>query len=313
MPRRHVPDSAAPHETDGIVVQLVKLYDKCITYHHQPETSVPNDPIFKVAPLEAQAKMPERVMQALRELIRNGTYPPRSRLPSEGDMAEHFGVSRTVVREAVSHLKADGLVESRQGSGVFVREAGPDTPFRIDPGVMGSIQEVLQVAELRRGLEAEIAALAAERATTVQIREIGERLDAIEADVAAGGDGVAADIEFHRSIARATGNPHFLALWDFLSRFLKGTIKLTRAWEAQRDETRRQVQEEHGALFAAIVKRDPEAARDAARRHMEMSAHRIRNIDPDFVSTKAGKALRKRTASSTAASTTKRRKPGTAS
>jgi len=174
-------------------------------------------------------------------------------------------------------------VESRQGSGVFVRGASLDSPFRIDPTVVDSIQQVLQVAELRRGLEAEIAALAAERATREQIREIGACLKAIDTDVAAGGDGVAPDIEFHRSIARATGNPHFLALWDFLGQFLKGTIKLTRAWEAQKEETRQQVLQEHRDLYEAIVKKNPEAARMAARKHMEMSSHRISHADPDFL------------------------------
>ncbi|MEC4719993.1 FadR/GntR family transcriptional regulator [Noviherbaspirillum sp. CPCC 100848] len=255
-----------------------------------------DNPLFQVAPLEAAAKMPERITKILQDLILKGTYPPKSRLPSEGEMAQHFGVSRTVMREAVSRLKAEGLVESRQGSGVFVREAGPDRPFRIKPSVIDSVQEVLQVAELRRGMEAEIAALAAERASDEQIAEIGARLAAIDGDVAAGGDGVAADIEFHRSIARATGNPHFLALWDYLGQFLKGTIKLTRTWEAQSDETRQQVLDEHQAVYDAILRRDANAAREAARKHMEMSSHRIRNIDPDFVAVKATKPMRRRAA-----------------
>lgn len=254
------------------------------------------NPLFQVDRLEASAKMPERITKILQDLILKGTYPPKSRLPSEGEMAQHFGVSRTVMREAVSRLKAEGLVESRQGSGVFVREAGPDRPFRIKPSVIDSVQEVLQVAELRRGMEAEIAALAAERASEEQIAEIGTRLAAIDGDVAAGGDGVAADIEFHRSIARATGNPHFLALWDYLGQFLKGTIKLTRTWEAQREETRQQVLDEHQAVYDAIVRRDANAAREAARKHMEMSSHRIRNIDPDFVAGKARKPVRRRAA-----------------
>jgi GntR family transcriptional regulator, transcriptional repressor for pyruvate dehydrogenase complex len=253
-------------------------------------------PLFQVEPLAASVKMPDRVTQALLELIRSGAYPPKSRLPSEAEMAQHFGVSRTVIREAVSRLKSEGLVESRQGSGVFVREAGPDAPFRIDPAVVDSIQQVLEVAELRRGLEAEIAALAAERASKEQVRALGGALKAIDDDVASGGDGVAADIEFHRGIARATGNPHFLALWDFIGQFLKGTIKLTRDWEAQRDEMRRQVLDEHRALYDAIARKDPEAARAAARRHMEMSSHRIRNADPDFLKNRgkpAGSATRK--------------------
>lgn len=214
-------------------------------------------------------------------------------------MALNFGVSRTVIREAVSRLKAEGLVESRQGSGVYVREAGPDTPFRIDPSVMDSVQEVLQVAELRRSLEAEIAALAAERATPKQIKEIGARLAAIDEDVASGGDGVAADIEFHRSIARATGNPHFLALWDFLSRFLKATIKLTRSWEARHEETQEQVMHEHRALYAAIVAHDAEGARSAARQHMEMSSTRIRNMAPAVADDSIKKPGRKRAADKT--------------
>ena len=261
-------------------------------------------PLSRIGPISAAATMSDRVTQALLELIRNGSYPPKSRLPSEAEMAQQFGVSRTVVREAVSRLKSEGLVESRQGSGVFVREAGPDSPFRIDPAVVDSIQQVLQVAELRRGLEAEIAALAAERATKEQVREIGARLKAIDDDVAAGGDGVAADIEFHRSIARATGNPHFLALWDFLGQFLKGTIKLTRAWEAQKDETRQQVLQEHRALYDAILKKDAEAARLAARTHMEMSSHRIRHADPNFLNTR-GNAIGPRRPAKKAASSSK--------
>ncbi|WP_019142321.1 FadR/GntR family transcriptional regulator [Noviherbaspirillum massiliense] len=231
----------------------------------------------------ASAKMPDRVTATLSELIRSGEYPAKSRLPSEMEMARQFGVSRTVIREAVSRLKSEGLVESRQGSGVFVREIGPDTPFRIDPAVVESILSVLQVVELRRGLEAEMAALAAERASKVQIAAIGVKLRAIDRAVAAGKDGVDADMEFHRSIARATGNPHFQALWDFLSQFLKKAMTITRAWEATREESNEQVRDEHQAIFDTITRRDPEAARSAARHHMEMSARRIRSIDADFV------------------------------
>jgi GntR family transcriptional repressor for pyruvate dehydrogenase complex len=237
-------------------------------------------PVFQVEPLATSAKMPDRVMQALLELIRSGVYPAKSRLPSEAEMSQRFGVSRTVIREAVSRLKSEGLVESRQGSGVYVREVGPDTPFRIDPNVVDSIQAVLQVAELRRGVEAEIAALAAERCGKAQIADIRGKLKAIDDDVAAGKDGVDADMEFHRSIARATGNPHFLALWDFLGQFLRGTITTSRAWEAREESTQSQVRDEHRAICEAIANKDPEAARAAARKHMEMASYRIRSADP---------------------------------
>lgn len=250
--------------------------------------------LFQVEPLTAHLSMPDRVTQALLELIRGGAYPAKSRLPSEAEMAQRFGVSRTVIREAVSRLKSEGLVESRQGAGVFVREVGMDTPFRIDPAVVESVQTVLQVAELRRGLEAEMAALAAERCTKPQVAEIKAKLKAIDVAVAAGGDGVDADMEFHRTIARATGNPHFLALWDFLGQFLRGSVAITRAWEAQKEETRAQVEHEHKAIYEAIAAKDVEAARAAGRRHMEMSSRRILTVDPAFLQSKGGPKRRAR-------------------
>jgi GntR family transcriptional repressor for pyruvate dehydrogenase complex len=240
-------------------------------------------PVFRIEPLMATATMPERVTAALLELIRSGEYPAKSRLPSEMEMAQRFGVSRTVIREAVSRLKSEGLVESRQGSGVFVRELSLDTPFRIDPAVVESICSVLEVVEIRRGLEAEMAALAAERGTKEQVADIWAKLQAIDSDVAAGKDGVDADMEFHRSIARATGNPHFLSLCDFIGQFLKGTMTITRTWEARQEETRVQVLNEHRAMFDTIARKDPAAAREAARRHMEMAAQRICTADPEFL------------------------------
>jgi GntR family transcriptional regulator, transcriptional repressor for pyruvate dehydrogenase complex len=109
-------------------------------------------------------------------------------------------------------------------------------------------------------------------------------LQAIDDAVKAGGDGVDADMEFHRSIARATGNPHFLALLDFLGQFLKGAVAISRAWEARREETRAQVREEHKVIYEAIAAKDSEAARVAARGHMEMASQRIRTADPNFAS-----------------------------
>lgn len=238
---------------------------------------------FRVEPLMNPVKMPDRVTAALLNLIRSGDYPAKSRLPTEMEMSKRFGVSRTVIREAVSRLKSEGLVESRQGSGVFVREISLDAPFRIDPVVVESVTTVLQIVELRRGVESEIAALAAERCNKKQIAVIRASLKAIDDDVRAGKDGVDADMEFHRSIARATNNPHFLALWDFLGQFLKGTMSVTRALEARREETAQQVRDEHHALADAIASKDPEAARSAARRHMEMAAHRIRSADPKLL------------------------------
>ena len=232
-------------------------------------------PEFKVKKLTVTGSLTDRVCEALTQLIRGEDFPPGSRLPSEMNMASRFGVSRTVIREAVSRLKSEGLVESRQGSGVFVREENTDAPFRIDPNIMDSAQSVLQVVELRKVLEGEIAALAAIRRTPTQLTTIKEALKQIDTDVLAGGDGVDADIVFHRSIADATGNPHFLALIHFLFTFLRSATQTTRRIEALRATLVQQVKDEHRAIVEAISRQNPDEARAAARKHMDCASHRL--------------------------------------
>lgn len=236
-------------------------------------------PEFKVERLAIMGSLTDRVSDALIQLIGGGDFPPGSRLPSESKMAIRFGVSRTVIREAVSRLKSEGLVDSRQGSGVFVRERNMDSPFRIDPNIMDSIQSVLQVVELRQVLEGEIAALAAKRRTKTQLTAIEAALKKIDDDVAAGGNGVDADIVFHRSIAEATGNPHFLALIEFLFNFLRNATQVTRGIEATKAALIRQVKNEHKAIVEAISRQDSEAARAAARTHMERASRRLGSVD----------------------------------
>jgi GntR family transcriptional repressor for pyruvate dehydrogenase complex len=249
-------------------------------------------PNFPIEPLASQGSLTDRVTEALSQLIRGGEFPPRARLPTETEMGSRFGVSRTVIREAVSRLKSEGLVESRQGVGVFVRDHSLDTPFRIDPNVVESVRSVMQIAELRRGLEAEMAALAAERRSPEQLSEIRRLLRAVNDAEPTSAAGVDADMAFHREIARATGNPHFVSLWDFIGQFLRGVMTVTRANEARSSDFTAEVAAEHEAIMDAIALGDADAARDAARRHMEMAAERIRNADPEFWKTAEGRAVR---------------------
>ena len=230
---------------------------------------------FTVERLAAPGTLTDRVSSALIDLICRKDFPPGTRLPSEMAMAERFGVSRTVIREAVSRLKSEGLVESRQGSGVFVRAGNMDAPFRINPNIMDSVQSVLQVVEIRKALEGEIAALAAERRSEDQMGAIRRALEKIDAAVATGSDGVDADIVFHRTITEATGNPHFLALIEFLFNFLRKATQITRGIEATRAVLTQQVKDEHRAIVEAIDNQDAKAARVAARLHMERASRRL--------------------------------------
>jgi GntR family transcriptional repressor for pyruvate dehydrogenase complex len=245
-------------------------------------------PEFKVERISAAGTLTDRAFQALMRLIDGGDFKPGSRLPSELKMAGRFGVSRTVIREAVSRLKSEGLVEARQGSGVFVRNRKIHAPFRIDPSLMDSIESVLQVVELRLSLEGEIAALAAQRRTRAQMTAIKRALAQIGIDEQAGKDGVDADIEFHRRIAEATGNPHFLALVSILSGFLVKATRITRGYEATEAALLQQVREEHQDTVDAISRHDCEAARLAARRHMEGATRRLKSADIENFMTRDG-------------------------
>jgi GntR family transcriptional regulator, transcriptional repressor for pyruvate dehydrogenase complex len=217
----------------------------------------------------------DQVAQALLARIESGQLKAGEKLPPEAVLAPEFGVSRTVVREAISRLKHGGLLESRQGSGVFVSLQPPMNPLKIDDSAMESREAVLQIVELRRAIESETAALAAQRCSGEQLAEIEAAFRAIDADVAAGGDGVAADVEFHRKIAQATGNPFFLKTLEFLSQYLTAATSMTRANEARRLEFMRQVRDEHSVVVEAIRRHDAVAARNAAAAHMFNAARRL--------------------------------------
>lgn len=222
-----------------------------------------------------RTSLSDTVAQELLKKIQTGEFGPGAKLPTEPALSEQFGVSRTVVREAISRLKNEGAVEPRQGSGVYVSEQGHLRPLRIQFDQASSADAVLQIVELRRAIDAEVAALAATRRTPRQLKAIESALKGIEADVKAGGDGVLADVMFHRSIAAATGNPFLLQTLAFLSQYLEAATAVTRSNEARRDDFMRQVYEEHAAIAAAIAAGDALAARNAAQNHMFNAARRL--------------------------------------
>jgi GntR family transcriptional regulator, transcriptional repressor for pyruvate dehydrogenase complex len=197
-------------------------------------------------------------------------------------MSRQFGVSRTVVREAVARLKSEGLLRSRQGAGVFVSQDAHVQPLRIAAVAGRSREAVLQIVELRRAIEAESAALAAVRRSSAMVVRMRKSLITLERAVARGGDGVAEDVQFHRLIAEASGNPHFLSVLTFLGQYLGQATRVTRANEARRADFTREVREEHQAVLTAIEAQDANAARRAAGRHMQNAARRIDDADASF-------------------------------
>ena len=231
-------------------------------------------------PLEAQ-RLSDRLAERIAAGIDGGDLKPGDRLPTEQQFATAYGVSRTVVREAVHQLKSRGLLRSRQGSGVFVAAPPAHQSLAFDPSVLESMDAVLQVIELRRVLEGEIAALAAERATRAQVQGLRRAVLAIEQ---AAGDGVAEDMAFHRAIGAATGNAQFTRLLAFLEQYLREAMRVTKANEARHADFMQQVRDEHHAIVDAVAAHDPAAARRAATAHIQRGEWRLRQaglIDAD--------------------------------
>jgi len=220
-------------------------------------------------------RLSDRLATRIAERIDSGAFKPGDRLPTEVQFAAAYGVSRTVVREAVHQLKSQGLVRSRQGSGVFVTAPPPHRALAFDPKLLGSMEAVVQMVELRRVVEGEMAALAAKRATRPQLTALRRTLAAIDTTTDAGELGVEEDLAFHRAIAEATGNPQFLRLLAVLEDYARDAMTVVKAYESMRDDFMAQVRSEHHAILAAIASGNEAAARRAAIRHHRNGEKRL--------------------------------------
>lgn len=226
-------------------------------------------------------RLADQVAAMLSEEIESGRLAEGDQLPTEVALVKQLGVSRTVVREALSRLRNAGLIEPRQGLGVFVLPRRT-RPLDLEAETADTKAKVLQIVEVRRGMEGEAAYLAATRATPHDLTRMRQALDTIDSAVESGGDGVEEDLAFHRSIAESTGNTVMVSTVRYLGEVLRGGIRVTRANEARRDDFIEAVRQEHHAILAAIEAGDAEEARAAARRHMRQAASRLQDADDGF-------------------------------
>ncbi len=235
-----------------------------------------------VPPRRKPRSLALELVEALGDRIREGRLQPGDKLPTESAVMAEFEVSRTVVREALSKLQAAGLVETRHGIGTFVLGLGPAPGFKLTPDQFSTLHDVIAVLELRIGIETEAAALAAQRRTAANLQALRAALDAMEAAIAAGGDAVAADYQFHLEVARATQNSHFSELMRTLGGMIIPRARLddSEALTAERRQYLRRVNGEHESIFDAISSQDGEAARAAMRTHLANSRERRRRSQP---------------------------------
>ncbi|MEV6271283.1 FadR/GntR family transcriptional regulator [Kribbella sp. NPDC051936] len=216
----------------------------------------------------------DQIVDDLKRRILDGGIAPGAKLPAENSLVEEFGVSRTVVREAVSRLQAAGLVETFQGRGSFVLEVPERTPGLRE---VRSHRDVLDLMDFRIGVESEAAGLAAIRRTEHQLKGIERALD----DFRRVGDdpsrSVAADFAFHLKVAVASGNRFYADLVGELGpmMIMLPRTRLDPAYEMSDPGHLTRVVHEHENIAAAIGRSDAEAARAAMRVHLSGTRHRL--------------------------------------
>jgi DNA-binding FadR family transcriptional regulator len=221
----------------------------------------------------------DQLYSEVKDRIRSGKFGPGQRLPTEDKFTKEFQVSRTVVREAMARLSADGLVKARHGAGVFVTETAHYEAFQITHDELGTYDDVARLLELRLAVETEMAGLAAERRTQADIDDLQEKLAAITADPDNPDSAVDADAALHLAIAGAAGNPYFERFLVFLGvRLVPNRSLVMRGHdERQRKALLTKIGSEHETIVAAIAAGDARAARAAARRHLTASIKRHAN------------------------------------
>jgi GntR family transcriptional repressor for pyruvate dehydrogenase complex len=212
--------------------------------------------------------------------IVGGKLKEGDRLPAETELSGMFGVSRPVVREALLRLRADGLVQARQGAGTFIVQRPADR-LRV-LGNTGDVAALMRGLEVRMPLEGVAARLAAERRTPAQLDKIVGAHATFEQEAQTGQMTPKTDFAFHAAIADATCNECFASVLQHLSQvinnFMTLSLNLTRTGSAQRG---RKVLAEHAEVLEAIRAQDPETAQIAMLYHVGQARRRMidRNRD----------------------------------
>ncbi|MEO0729825.1 MAG: FadR/GntR family transcriptional regulator [Pseudomonadota bacterium] len=230
---------------------------------------------------ERRGNLAEKIEAELRAKFASGAIAPGDKLPTEAALSQSYSVSRTVVREALAGLRADGLVVARQGSGVFaadVQQASERVLYA--PYNHGKLSSIIEVLELRAAVESEAAALAAVRSSPAEVAKLEECHLAVRRALEDGSNARREDYAFHLAIAQSTHNTHFVEFFRFLgSRTIPREQPEAASSGAQptRPELR-QFHIEHGAVVSAIVARDADAAHVAMRDHLKASQRRYARL-----------------------------------
>lgn len=218
--------------------------------------------------------LPSRVAAHIAREIAEGRIGPGEKLPTEHILASTFGVSRSVVREAIAQLRNEELVETRQGVGAFATGLKGRPAIRIERGELEDGESFRSLFQLRLPLEIEAAGLAALHRTGTDMAKLDAALAEMTGTEKWTEQGILADVAFHQALAGATGNEYFPMFIGFIAERVGRTISAARA-RAVLEEIVEVTIAEHLAIRDAVADRDPIRAREAMRLHLNGAASRL--------------------------------------
>lgn len=246
------------------------------------ELQLQNTPLHgrNTALTSSRTPLSQAIVRSLADHILRGEFAVGERLPTEQQLIAEFGVSRTVVREAIAELRSRGLVKTIQGRGAFVTPHDTQEAFRIEPGLLPLRQEVIALVDLRLAIESEAAVLAAQNRTEAHLEAMSKIIEDMSHSIAAGEGAEHPDLKFHRVIAEASGNPYFVSLLDYIG--LKSIPRIRIPSFQLAGQTREaylhRMQMEHEQIRYAISRKDSDAARAALRLHLSSSRQRLLSL-----------------------------------
>jgi DNA-binding FadR family transcriptional regulator len=229
---------------------------------------------------EGAGTLVERIHARMLESILSGVFAQGSRLPTEGELADSFGVSRATVREALSRLRSDGLIETRRGSGSHVAAVQPaqvQMQAQMEPlPTVASLADVERYYAFRDCIETGAAAAAAEHRNAEDLLALRLAFEALQSAMESGRAAADEDARFHAAIARATHNPFFISA-------IEGGVVPIRQYMDRFNTARDQASParvraalaEHQAILDAIVQRAPAQAGEAMRQHVFSARQRL--------------------------------------
>ncbi|HHV65969.1 MAG TPA: FadR family transcriptional regulator [Peptococcaceae bacterium] len=236
---------------------------------------------MEIKPIKSR-RTTEIILEQIKTFIIQGHLNPGDKLPTEMELADKFQVSRTSVREALSALSLTGILEIRQGEGIFVKKSPSNAVIEPLSFIFLLEKNQLQnILEVRKALEIEAADLAAQRRDQEDLEAMLSLIEKMEKDLPEAKNSENIDLSFHLSIAKASKNPLLDRLMNTVQEIISQTLHVTRALWLHSGSTER-LFEEHKEIYLAIAAEDNAKARQLMYEHLvkiEKELKKLREIE----------------------------------